>query len=294
VIPGYPQYTNTKTSLSVAEFCTQADGVNGAVSASDIKDSNLIMTDRIYRSKVHSVTDSFWSETNILSDSQSSPWEWKPFTSAVFPEEGYEDHEALQTTAVSSKNPGAESEKTAVFGDSTAHNVVVAEACEWAEQIPTISWTCAPYAISTTFDVLEYSGTASSTPPSEPVWMCDFAAFDDKLQCSLLGFVFDGESADEIMDQIRWLDSQQASGLLVMENRRAVHRFLAKASVEGWIDDGIDVNQFKRRPNLWAVTSEIAEESNVFSDTVIVSRKQLIDDILDPETIVDTNSGGSE
>jgi len=293
VIPGYPQYTNTTTSLSIDEFCTQADGVSGAVSASDITDSNLITTDRVYRSKVHSVTDLFWSETDLVPVSKSGPWKWKTFTSTSFPDSGYEETtetDEIEFTTVSNEYRDSEYENTAIYGNSAAHNVVVAEACQWLEQHPAISWMCAPYVLPAFRGVLEKNGYAPSDPCADPLWMFDFAGFDAQ-QYGLLGVVVDGESADEVFDRIKLIDANDIFGVVVMENRDAAHKFMRQAAAEGWVTDDISVEQYERRPNMSVVSTEIASDIDLFSQIRFVTRKQLIDDVLDPVTLFSNDSG---
>lgn len=293
LLPGYPRYTHTISDddyarpIPLQEFCSTHDNGDGVVTDERISESNLITTDRVYRSKVLSVTGSFWSRTSLVDT--RSPWKWITYSSTTFPDRGYDlTFEDTDFAATIDDIDHSEFEATAVFDDSTAHNVVVSELRNWLLTRSDIDWASAPYVERAPAGFIGRDGLAIQSHDEDPVWMHDVAGFDAETRLRVLGSVIEDEEFEEVFDLIKRIQKRGVSGYVVMRNRDSIHDFLSHGSSAGWFSsESTPIDHLSRRPSLEAVNQVVDEEIPALSDVRFLTRKKLIDQLhvpRDPST----------
>ncbi|WP_128224976.1 hypothetical protein [Halobacteriaceae bacterium SHR40] len=274
VLPGYPCSVSTPDACStgIREFCLLDDQFSGELSMNMIEDSDMIRIERIYRAKVYSTTAEFARRSQILPD--QSRWKWT--TERIVGDDSY-------LTNV-------------IFDEGTAHNAVVARSREWLATHPVVDWVCAPHVMGDPVGTQAGSrfsfGSTDSEPPAGPVKMFDFAGFveEHSPRLAVVGFVLDDESPAEIQEQIARAAPTDAAVVLVFPTRQAIVDFIAHADSNGWfphesvpLDDVAE--HYNRQPSIPAINEEFSKQALETDKLRFVSRKQLIDEFIDPVSV---------
>lgn len=270
MLPGYPTAVSTRgESLSeIQEFCRENDRFRGDVTDKMIENSDLITRERVYRAKVFSTTDDFAYQSQILPN--WSRWQWTT-------QWGIDTEELLTNV---------------IFDEGAAHNAVVARSRNWLETHPTIDWACAPHVMGAPVGEQAESRfsplSPNSDPPEGPVWMFDFAGFEERQypRLAVVGFVIDDESDTEIMEQIARAAQISIPTVLVFPRRPAIIDFIDTVYSRGWLDsDAVsldDVTEYYRsHPSIPAINATFSDQLGI-ENLRFVSRKQIIDDVIDP------------
>lgn len=274
VLPGYPCSATTldECPTGIREFCMLDDQFSGKLPTNMIEDSDMIRTERIYRAKVYSTTTEFTRQSQILPN--QSRWKWTT-------ERPTDDGSYLTNV---------------IFDEGTAHNAVVARSREWLATHPVVDWVCAPHVMGDpigTQDELRFSfGTTNSEPPAGPVKMFDFAGFAEEHypRLAVVGFVLDEESPAEIQEQIARAAPTDAAVVLVFPTRQAIIEYIAHADSKGWFpNESIPLDDvaeyYNRRPSIPAINEEFSKQALETDRPRFVSRKQLIDEFIDPVSV---------
>jgi len=274
VLPGYPCSAPTLDDCptGIREFCMIDDQFSGMVPNDMIEDSDLIRTERIYRAKVYSTTAEFARRSEILPD--QSRWMWTT--------ERTEDDDSYLTNVI--------------FDEGTAHNAVVARSRQWLATHPVIDWVCAPHVMGDpigTQEGLRFSfRSPESEPPAGPVKMFDFAGFAEQQypRLAVAGFVLDDESPVEVQELISRAAPTDAGVVLVFPTRQTIVDYIAHADSKGWfpnesvpLDDVAEY--YSRRPSIPAINEEFSKQALGTERLRFVSRKQLIDEFIDPVSV---------
>lgn len=274
VLPGYPCSVRTldECPTGIHEFCMIDDQFSGKVPTDMIEESDMIRTERVYRAKVYSTTDEFAHRSQILPD--QSRWTW------------------------TTERPTADGSylTNVIFDEGTAHNAVVARSRQWLATHPVIDWVCAPHVMGAPLGTQEESRfsfrSTESEPPAGPVKMFDFAGFAEQQYPSLavVGFVLDNESPVEIQEQISRAAPTDAAVVLIFPTRQAIVEFIAHADSKGWFPNESvpldDVSEYySRRPSIPAINTEFSKQALETEKLRFVSRKQLIDEFIDPVSV---------
>lgn len=282
LLPGYPRYTRTMTDspdlLPLVELISKSGVVKGEVTDEMIDRSYFVTTERINRSKIHRVTKSYWEKSSLVAG--STPWEWVTFSSTTFPDSGYATEKA-PNFGLSGKFRNSEFKKTAVFDEGAAHNMVVIEARNWIKGLESVGWASAPFVEPAPDGVIEKMGIAEVEPAEDPVWMFDFAGYSNDQELLVLGEVVDGNSPEEVLDQIHRISEHGVLGLVVWENRDEIESFLQQAQANDWISGDTPAEEYSHRPSIPTITTEAADDVELLSNIRFVTRKQLIDDMVD-------------
>lgn len=293
LLPGYPRYTRTiedsTTPLPIKDYCSTHPEFKGTISAEAIEESEYIERHRLYRSKIYSVTDQFWIETNLVR--WLTQWAWETYSSADFDPSKYEIQ--AHEMDINSYYPGYkeyEYSTTAIFDDSGAHNVTVAETREWLSRHSRIDTTVVPYMVEAPNGIVEIEGIAPDEPRWSPYWMFDIGVLSGGT-VEILGNIIGNESASEIRDQLKRTLKTANAALVVMPSRDELHRFLAHGSSNGWFTQNVSpisdvVEYYERQPSLRHVNQELRKQSPDFQNTVFLSRKQILDGFVEPHEII--------
>jgi len=274
VLPGYPSAipTSEATPTEIQEFCRTTGRFQGDVTDERIETSDLIQTERVYRAQVYRTTDEFAQQSKILPN--WSRWQWTTQRSVA-------EGDFLSTV---------------IFDEGTAHNTVVAQSRDWLTTHPGIDWVCAPHAMGTSVGEQAESRfslrSSDSDPPEGPVLMFDVAGFAEQHhpRLAVVGFVIDDESAIEIQEQISRASHIDAAVMAVFSTREAITEFIAAADSQGWfpgdaapVDDVAEY--YSRQQSIPAINEEFSKHALGKNKLRFVSRKQLIDDVIDPVNV---------
>ncbi|QLH83839.1 hypothetical protein [Halosimplex pelagicum] len=272
VLPGYPYSVPTREEapIRIREFCTMTDRFRGTVSREIIEKSNAIRTEEVYRSRVYSTTEDFAARSEVLPN--KSRWQWTT--------QCYE----------------AELLMNVIFDEGTAHNALVARSRNWIATHPVIDWACAPHVmgdpIGTQAESRFSDQSTDSDPPEGPVQMFDFAGFSeqDHPRLTVTGFVINEESGIQIQEQISRAMDAGAPVIIVLPTRKSIEEFIACIYSQGWygsdpaqLDDDV-IAHYRAQPSIPEINSEFTNQLGV-KKLRVASRKQLIDDIIDPEEV---------
>jgi len=275
VLPGYPASvpTRAETSIGIQEFCRMTDQFRGDVTDEMIKTSDLIQTERVYRAKVYSTTEDFAHQSELLPN--WSRWQW-----------------TTQRTV-------AEKEflTNVVFDEGTAHNAVVVRTRDWLATHPEIDWACAPHVMGMSGGEQTESRfslrSSSSDPPEGPVMMFDFAGFTDQhhLRLAVAGVVIGDEPPLEIQEQLSRASHIDVPVMAVFPTRQAITGYIATADAQDWFpDDAAPIDDvaeyYSRQPSIPAINEEFSKHALGKNTLRFVSRKQLIDDVVDPVSVL--------
>jgi hypothetical protein len=274
VLPGYPirNSTNAKEKITIREFCNSNTQFHGKITEAQIRELDLVYRNRIYRTKVLSVTPKFFENASFVdngfntvceSDAKSSPC-WGDFD-----------------------NPEA-----VLFAQGTPHNTVVREARDWLATHPLIDWARAPHIIGTPRKSKKETQSTSHTrnePSENPVYMFDFAGFTDQSHSKLavVGIVMNTDFDTRVLTKINHIRKPTAAAVVVFRSRKGIH---------DWIDSLDSTNQlmtpaaptddvaehYTRLPSIQAVNKEIKGRVPELDHVQFVTAKQLIDDVITP------------
>jgi hypothetical protein len=272
LLPGYPQpgSTGDETRPSLQKYCSETDQFAGTVTDSDIAAMDEITTERVYRRKVRTTTPDFLITSQVLPDSL---WAWE--TTYEFDDLG------LFTTNL-------------VFGDKTSHNLLATEARDWVVTHPSIDWACAPHVMTIKYGNQEFipaNDPDSSPPTPDPVTLFDFAGFCQQRQqrLAVLGFVVEG-GYQELLDRLLRRIHPHAECVVVFPTRDAIINFIDELIEKGPVYDSATVTgtveHCDRQPNISAVNEAITDRLNMFESTTFITRKQLIDGVIDPTQVL--------
>ena len=273
VLPGYPinNRTNTKDEVTIREFCNHNTHFAGTITETDLQKIDWVRQDRIYRTKVLSMTAKFFEKAGPVdngfnqvseSDTMSSPC-WGDF----------------------------DDPKGVLFAQGTAHNTIVREARDWLVTHPSIDWARAPHiAGAPRTPEKESQPTANTQKSSEtPVYMFDFAGFTEHSHSELavVGIVMNTDTDTRVLTKINHIRKTNAAAVVVFQSRKGIHN---------WIDCLGSTNQlpapaapiddvaeyYTRLPSIQAVNEEIHERVPKLDHVQFVTAKQLIDDVIAP------------
>lgn len=293
LLPGYPRYTRTikdrATPVPIREYCSSHPDFDDTVTAEDISKSNCIERNRLYRSKLYSVTKQFWIETTLVRG--STPWAWETYSSADIDPSRHDiqTHDFGHDTYY----PGydeSEFSTTAIFDDSATHNVAVNETRSWLTTHPQVDATVVPYREDVERGIIEIEGVAPADPRWPPYWMFDIGVISGETVV-IPGNIVEEEPAEEILDQINRSYEIAHAALIVMPSRKAVHQFLAHGAANKWFAQDIApiadvVEYYERQPSLRHVNKELWSQSPDLQYTVFLSRKQILDGFVEPHDII--------
>ena len=274
VLPGYPisNSTSTKDKITIREFCNSNTQFQGTITETQIRELDLVCRNRIYRTKVLSVTAKFFEDATFVdngfntiseSDAKSSPC-WGDFD-----------------------NPEA-----VLFAQGTPHNTVVREARDWLATHPSIDWARAPHITGAPRTPEKESLPTAHTQNESsrnPVYMFDFAGFTEHSHSKLtvVGIVMNTDDDTRVLTKINHIRNTNAAAIVVFQSRKGIHN---------WIDCLDSTNQlpapaapiddvaeyYTRLPSIQAVNEEIHERVPKLDHVQFVTAKQLIDDVIAP------------
>lgn len=299
LLPGYPRYSRTikskSTPIPIRKYCSSHPDFEGKVTTDLINERYQIERNRVYRSKIYSVTKEFWVEASFVRG--ISPWMWKTYSSSQF---GSNQHpiESLGPTqeeyfdTMNIYDPiykEIEYSTTAIFDDSGAHNIVVNETRSWLSAHPRVESVIVPYVVEAPSGINDIEGIAPVDSQKPPYWM-----FDIGVTCGndivLLGNIVENEPADEIIDQIRRSYHMGHPALVVMPSRDEIHNLVKIGIDNGWLNNSTPsndvVDSLERQPSITHLNKEIWGSVEDLRSTVFVTRKQILDEIADVQEIL--------
>jgi len=280
LLPGYPQYTNTDSeTVSIKKFCTHHPQFEGSVTDGVVADSELIRTERIYRTKVQTTTSEFLAQDTVFPVAGATPWEYQTT---------WEVGESLNAMGI--------------FGEGTAHNTVAIATRDWLAAHPKIDWAVTPHTMGNRLELStqqqhspKFSTDARTEPPEHPVTLFDAAGFADQQPPrlkSLCTVVTDNQHRRTILElNIAARSKPHAYAIAVMPDRESIEEFIVAANAADAFPhdpapDRDTREQYSRLPNISAINEELTRQAFETPWIRFLTRKQLTDGLVDPEELI--------